>query len=68
MFLSLPPPDESKPRNPAIRKTPTGRPEAARRLWAASKPITDIIAARYLGRRSITDLSGIDQLRFHPRC
>ena len=67
-FLSLPPPDEIKPRNPTIRKAPTGTPEAARRLWAASKPITNSIAARYLGRRSIIDLSGIDQLRFHPRC
>jgi hypothetical protein len=68
MFLSLPPPDESKPRNPTIRKAPTGTTEAARRLWAASKPITNSIAARYLGRRSIINLAGIDQLRFHPRC
>src|SRR3546814_11708639 len=53
---------------PISCKAPTGTPEAARRLWAASKPITNSIAARYLGRRSIIDLSGIDQLRFHPRC
>src|SRR3546814_17797338 len=67
-FLSLPPPPETAPRNPTIRKAPTGTPEAARRLWAASKPIMNSIPARYLGRRSITDLSGLDQLPFHPRC
>lgn len=68
MFLSLPPTTETAPRNPPLRKAPSGTPEAARRLWAASKPIRNSIAARYLERRSITDLSGIDQLRFHPRC
>ena len=67
-FLSLPSPPETAPRNPPVRKAPSGTPEAARRLWAASKPITNSIAAGYLGRRSITDLAGINQLRFHPRC
>lgn len=67
-FLSLPipPPFEDKP----VRrgKAPTGTPEAARRLWAASKPVTDSPAAAYLASRHITDLSGCEALLFHGNC
>jgi hypothetical protein len=42
--------------------------EAARRLFAASRPITGTLAEAYLRRRGITDLSGTEGLRFHPRC
>jgi len=67
-FLSLPMPPASK--DPPARKAraATGKPEAARRLWAAAKPICGTIARRYLSTRSITDLSGIDSLRCHERC
>lgn len=64
-FLSLPraePPYE--PRPPA----PTGSPEAARRLWAITKPIVGTLAEAYLRARGITDLRGCEALRFHPRC
>lgn len=67
-FLSLPipPPTEDRP----IRrdKAPTGTPEAARRLWAASKPVADSPAAAYLVSRKIADLSGCEALRFHGNC
>lgn len=42
--------------------------EAARRLWAMSRPISGTLAETYLRRRGITDLHAIEALRFHPRC
>jgi Toprim domain len=41
---------------------------AARRLFMASIPIHDTLAETYLHRRGITDLIGLDALRFHPAC
>lgn len=68
-FLSLPmpPPAENEPgrREP---KAPTGSPEAARKLRAASKPIVGTIAQRYLAGRSLVDLIGCEALSFHPHC
>lgn len=68
-FLSLPMPP---PRNDESRfrksKAPTGTPEAARRLWRATKPIVGTTAQRYLSGRVITNLAGIETLRFHGRC
>ena len=64
-FLSLPraePPYE--PRPPA----PTGSPEAARRLWAMSKPIRWTLVETYLCNRCIRAVHCVDALRFHPRC
>jgi hypothetical protein len=64
-FLSLPraePPYE--PRPPA----PQGSPEAARRLWAMTKPLAGTLAEAYLHARGITDLRGCEAVRFHPRC
>ena len=64
-FLSLPraePPYE--PRSPV----PTGAPEAARRLWAMSKPVAGTLGEAYLRARGITNLQGCTALRFHPRC
>ena len=65
-FLSLPDPE------PASRKplpsVPTGSPEAARRLFAMSKPIHGSLAESYLRARGITDLSGTGALRFHAHC
>ncbi|MGN6375495.1 MAG: DUF7146 domain-containing protein [Sphingomonas sp.] len=69
LFLRLPLPaqteDEQRYRQP---RAPTGTPEAARRLFAASKPISGSPVKAYLGSRHITDLAGCDALRFHPRC
>lgn len=66
-FLSLPPPPDA-PRNPAPTKAPTGSPESARRLWAASKALSGSIASFYLAGRSIIDVLPSDPLRFHPHC
>lgn len=66
IFLSLPQPQpvDERPRDPA----PQGSPEAARRLWAISKPISGTIAEAYLHRRGLADLRNCASLRFHPRC
>lgn len=68
-FLSLPmaSPTESNPdrRQP---KAPTGSPEAARKLRAASKPIVGTIAQQYLAGRGLVDLVGCEALGFHPHC
>jgi hypothetical protein len=66
-FLSLPPPPEMT-RNPAPQKAPRGTPEAARRLWAASKPIFGSLAADYLAGRSVATVSASDPLRYHRHC
>lgn len=69
-FLSLPHP-EPCPEGPRCRdepKAPTGSPESARRLFAASGPVRGSLVQAYLRGRSITDLRADDPLRFHPRC
>lgn len=66
-FLSLSALPEA-PRNPSPRKAPTGTPEAARRLWAASKPMADSLGRAYLARRSILCFPPSDPLRFHANC
>jgi hypothetical protein len=68
-FLSLPQPEPraSEPRR-TIQPAPTGSPEAARRLFAMSRPIHGTLAETYLRRRGITSLHGTGSLRFHPRC
>ena len=64
-FLSLPQPERrDNMRTPA----PAGSPEAARRLWAISRPIRGTIAEAYLRTRGITALRDCTALRFHPRC
>ena len=64
-FLSLPPPER---RNDLASPAPTGSPEAARRLWAISKPIGVTTAEAYFRTRGITPLRDCTALRFHPRC
>jgi len=67
-FLSLP---RSAPESDYRQRgspAPTGSPESARRLFAMSKPIVGTLVETYLRGRGITDLHGIDSLRFHPRC
>jgi Toprim domain len=67
-FLSMPR-SEPKSHNPS-RRSPVraGSPESARRLFAMSKPIAGTVAETYLRARGITDLHGVDCLRFQPRC
>lgn len=67
-FLSLPhpEPDPGHQRRPA--SAPAGSPEAARRLFAMSQPITGTVVESYLRKRGITALHGTGSLRFHPRC
>lgn len=66
-FLSLPPPPDG-PRNPRPDKAPTGSPESARRLWAATRSLQGSVAFDYLAGRSITDIVPGDPIRFHPHC
>lgn len=66
-FLSLPP-SPAAPKNPAPNKAPQGTPEAARKLWAASKPFAGSLADTYLAARSIANTSDCGWLRFHPHC
>jgi len=66
-FLSLP--DAAwPPSRPRRTPTPSGSPEAARRLFVSAKPIGGTIAETYLRRRGITDVRGLSALGFHPRC
>lgn len=45
-----------------------GSPIAARRLFAASRPLTGSLAANYLLSRGITRSHDLSALRFHARC
>ena len=63
-FLSLPLPECTQFLTPA----PAGSPEAARRLFAASKPILGTIAEAYLRGRGIAAFRDCNALRFHARC
>ncbi|MGY4305479.1 hypothetical protein ACVIJ6_002722 [Bradyrhizobium sp. USDA 4369] len=64
-FLSLPRAEPMATPRPPV---PTGSPEAARRLWAITKPLAGTVAETYLRTRGITDLTGCEALRFHPHC
>ena len=63
-FLSLPISEAAERPSPA----PVGSPEAARRLFAGSKPILGTIAEEYLRERGISVFRDCTVLRFHPRC
>jgi hypothetical protein len=68
-FLSLPPSakvDPCRKANPPPARV--GSPTAARRLFAASKPLAGTLAATYLAARGITRIGELAALRFHPRC
>ncbi|MGD9843780.1 MAG: toprim domain-containing protein [Bauldia sp.] len=67
-FLSLPHPEPEPSRRRRPATAPSGSPEAARRLFAMSQPITGTIVDAYLRRRGITALHGTGSLRFHPHC
>jgi len=55
---------------PAMREppAPTGSPEAARRLFAASRPLKGALAEAYLRQRGILPPADHTALRFHPHC
>ncbi len=66
-FLSLPEPEREIPpieRRPALR----GSSEAARRLWAAGRPISGTPAERYLHGRGLTLICRGLPLRYHSSC
>lgn len=67
-FLSLPRPAPDPQHRTYAGPAPTGSPEAARRLFAAAKPIYGTLAETYLRHRRIDDLRDAGALRFHPRC
>ena len=69
-FFSLPDPEPypEVPRRRGEPKAPTGSPESARRLFAASRPVRGSLVRAHLRARGITDLRADDPLRFHPRC
>jgi hypothetical protein len=62
--------DASRRTNPQASSSadPTSTVAAARRLFAASRPIAGTPAELYLQRRGITHLAATGALRFHPRC
>lgn len=68
-FLSMPMPEPSEdvPRH-RREKVPTGTPEAARRLFAASRPIAGSVVEAYLRKRGLATPREYDALRFHPHC
>ena len=57
----------SLPRSSTAR-SPAQSAEAARRLFRLSQPIAGTLAETYLHARGLTNLSGTESLRFHPRC
>lgn len=67
-FLSLPRPEPPLPPKSHAPPAPTGSPEAARRLFAASQMIQGTLAETYLRHRGIGDLRDLGAIRYHPRC
>ena len=68
-FLNLPQPvPPTNERRGTIQPASAGAPEAARRLFAMSRPIHGTLAEAYLRKRGITSLDKTGSLRFYPRC
>jgi hypothetical protein len=65
-FLALPQPKPSSDYDDT--PAPAGSRKAARRLFAASKPVSGTQAERYLHARGIRNIRSEPCLRFHPRC
>jgi hypothetical protein len=66
-FLALPqsdPPLAAPDRQPAERNSS----EAARRLFAASRPLQGTLGETYLRARGLLRPADVSVLRFHPRC
>lgn len=62
-FLALSPP----PSPPGLQATP-GSPDAARKLFAAGRPLKGTPAERYLYRRGLPAAAAARWLRSHPHC
>jgi hypothetical protein len=67
-FLTLPRIEPKPSPNRALFPAQTGSPEAARRLFAMSQPVTRTLVETYLRNRGITALHEDGALRFHSRC
>ncbi|QND60457.1 DUF7146 domain-containing protein [Mesorhizobium huakuii] len=68
-FLNLPQPEPERTGHwPKSTPAPLGSTEAARRLFAMSRPISGSAVETYLRKRGITTFHGTGSLRFHPRC
>jgi hypothetical protein len=68
-FLSLPlSADDDSTSRAFAKPARAGSPAAARRLFAASKPLAGTMAATYLRSRDLTRICDLPALRFHPRC
>ncbi|MCJ8508841.1 toprim domain-containing protein [Rhizobium lemnae] len=68
-FLSMPRPEPAPaPKKRPGKPAPSGSAEAARRLFAMSKPITSTAVETYFRTRGITALHGTGNLRFNPHC
>ncbi len=66
-FLSLPDPG-ARHRDGPSSPPRKGSPEAARRLFAMSRPLPGTLADTYLRTRGLTALPDTAALRFHPAC
>lgn len=60
--------DADPPHSAARSSRPSGTPNAARRLLAASRPIAGTVAERYLRTRGLHFAGNVPALRFHPNC
>jgi hypothetical protein len=67
-FLSLPCVEPRPTPKPARTPISAGSPEAARRLFAMSRPIGGTLVKTYLCNRGIEPVHDAGALRFHPRC
>jgi hypothetical protein len=67
-FLNLPRSNPEPPANPVPPAVRRGSREAARRLFAISRPIEGTLTEHYLQRRGIADVHHGGSLRHQPRC
>ncbi len=67
-FLNLPRSKPTPADAPTSLWTPRASMHSARRLFAASRPISRTLAEAYLRERGVTRLSDLASLRFHSRC
>lgn len=62
-FLALP-----RPPRTTLGTAPRSSPEAARRLFGMSRPLSGTLAETYLRARGIATGAGMEALRFHAGC
>ena len=67
-FLNLPRPEPASAMKRPGTPAPSGSAEAARRLFAMSRPIRGTPVEAYIRTRGISALHGTGHLRFHPHC